>query len=458
MRITVPQKASFGLGAVGKDMVYALSASYVLYYYQDVLGMSGTLVGVILMVARFFDALNDPFMGVLVARTRTRWGKFRPWLFSGTVLNAVVLYALFSAPDLKGSSLLVYFSVFYILWGLTYTMMDIPFWSMIPAITSSLEDRETLSVVGKTCSCIGAAIIQIGLMLAVAFLGKGDEKAGFRYAALIIACFFVLAEGVCCLMVRERGRSEMKTSRVRVILKTLFSNDQALVVAATLILINTALYITSNLILYFFKYDLGGDAWEKSYSLFASVGGVSQVLGMVFIYPLLRRKWSNEQIFSSALLLAIIGYTVLLGLSFVRIPNQLLVVCIPGIMVFTGNGMTSVITTIFLSGAVDYGEVTTGHREESVIFSMQTLVFKAASGFAVFLSSTWLDMIGLSGSALEEAGALPPPSTLNGLRLFMTLVPILGLAAALAVFRRKFKLTDRYLKQLQCTLEERKAH
>ena len=132
MELTLKQKAAFGIGAVGKDMVYALSASYVMYYYQDVLGLSASFVGVVLMAARFFDAFNDPFMGVLVAKTRTRWGRFRPWIFSGTLLNALVLYALFAAPVLDEAALMVYFSVVYILWGVTYTMMDIPYWSMIP--------------------------------------------------------------------------------------------------------------------------------------------------------------------------------------------------------------------------------------------------------------------------------------------------------------------------------------
>ena len=158
MELTLKQKTAFGIGAVGKDMVYALSASYVMYYYQDVLGLSASFVGVVLMAARFFDAFNDPFMGVLVAKTRTRWGRFRPWIFSGTLLNALVLYALFAAPVLDEAALMVYFSVVYILWGITYTMMDIPYWSMIPAVTRTPKDRENLSMVGRTCAGVGSAL------------------------------------------------------------------------------------------------------------------------------------------------------------------------------------------------------------------------------------------------------------------------------------------------------------
>lgn len=108
MKLTGKEKVSYGLGAVGKDMVYMLSASYILYYYQDILGVSAFAMGVILLAARVFDAFNDPIMGVVVAKTRTRWGKFRPWLFIGTILNAIMLYLMFSAPPaLDGGGLVL---------------------------------------------------------------------------------------------------------------------------------------------------------------------------------------------------------------------------------------------------------------------------------------------------------------------------------------------------------------
>ena len=152
MKLTGKEKVSYGLGAVGKDMVYMLSASYILYYYQDILGVSAFAMGVILLAARVFDAFNDPIMGVVVAKTRTRWGKFRPWLFIGTILNAIMLYLMFSAPPaLDGGGLVAYAAVTYVLWGVTYTMMDIPYWSMIPAFTEGGKEREGLSTMARSC-------------------------------------------------------------------------------------------------------------------------------------------------------------------------------------------------------------------------------------------------------------------------------------------------------------------
>ena len=449
MELNVKQKAAFGIGAVGKDMVYALSSSYVMYYYQDVLGLPATFVGLILMAARIFDALNDPFMGILVAKTHTRWGRFRPWLFSGTVLNAVVLYALFAAPRTEGTALMVYFAVVYILWGVSYTMMDIPYWSMIPAVTRTPAERESLSVVGRTCAGVGSALVTMFTMLLVGLFGGSSERKGFQLVALLVAVIFVLAEVLCCLFFDEKSKTETQPAGIREMFSALFRNDQAMVVVASIVLINCALYLTANFIIYFFKYDFGGEGWKTSYTLFCTVGGAMQIVGMMVLYPLLRRRLTNTQVFGVSLAAALAGYGVLLALCLLGFAGSLALLCIPGAVVFACNGMLTVLTTLFLSGSVDYGELQTGRREESVIFSMQTFVVKAASGVSVFLTGIGLDVIGLAGNA-DEAGpiAAQSPQTLLGLRLMMTVLPVVLLAAAALLFRRRFTLTDARMAQI----------
>lgn len=459
MKLTAKQKAAFGIGAVGKDMVYALSASYVMYFYQDVLGLSATFVGLILMIARVFDALNDPFMGIIVAKTRTRWGRFRPWILSGTVLNAVVLYALFAAPDLSQAGMMVYFSIVYILWGVTYTMMDIPYWSMIPAVTSTPADRENLSVVGRTCAGVGSALIAMFTMLLVGALGGDSERTGFKYVALIVSVVFVVTEILCCAKMKESNQTEMKTATVKEMFRALFSNDQAIVVVLSIVLINSALYLTSNFVIYFFKYDFGGTGWKASYTLFSTIGGAAQILGMMLLYPLLRKKLSNTGVFTLSLVLALGGYGLLLALCLAGLSGNLIALCVPGVVVFACNGMLSVLTTLFLSNSVDYGQLKTGRREESVIFSMQTFVVKAASGVAVFLTGIGLDLIGLVGDT-EETGAVVAQSagTLLGLRLMMTVLPMLVLLAVLLLFRRKFILTDETAAEINRQLRGEEHH
>ena len=449
MELTLKQKAAFGIGAVGKDMVYALSASYVMYFYQDVLGLSATFVGLILMAARVFDALNDPFMGVLVAKTKSRWGRFRPWLLSGTILNAVVLYALFNAPHAEGAGLMAYFAVAYILWGVTYTMMDIPYWSMIPAVTKTPADRENLSVVGRTCAGVGSALIAMFTVALVGVLGGDSERAGFGRVALIVSVLFVAAEILCCAFFKENSQTEMETAGVKEMFAALLRNDQAMVVVASIVLINSALYLTSNFIIYFFKYDFGGAGWKGSYTLFSTVGGAAQILGMMVVYPLLRRNLSNTRIFAVSLISAFCAYVVMLAFLLVGLSGHLPLLLIPGVVVFICNGMLSVLTTLFLSNSVDYGQLKTGRREESVIFSMQTFVVKAASGVAVFLTGIGLDLIGLAGNT-DETGpvAVQSAETLLGLRLMMTVLPMIVLAAAFVLFRKKFILTDQRVEEI----------
>jgi len=451
------QFAAYGLGAVGKDMVYALSASYIMYYYQDILGLSATFVGFILMIARVFDAANDPFMGVVVAKTNSRWGKFRPWLFTGTILNAFVLYALFAAPAVSGKALMIYFAVMYILWGVTYTMMDIPFWSMIPAVTSTVKDRENLSVVGRTSAGVGYALINVFTVMAVSKLGGGIERTGFRLFALIIAILFVIFILFTCFTIREQKEENMQTTSVKEMFKALFNNDQAIVTVVTIVLINSALYITSNLLIYFFKYDIGGTTWKDAYTLFTSVGGISQILGMMAVYPILRSKLSNTIIFKLGLCLAIFGYAFLLALCLLGYSSVLTMLMVPGVMIFVANGILTVLTTVFLANTVDYGEVKTGHREESVIFSMQTFVVKAASGLAVFITGVSLDLIGLTSKDGLGEGIPTFSSPLLGLRLLMTILPMIGLVLALVLFTRKFILTDEKAEQIRKQLEEKKV-
>lgn len=155
--------------------------------------------------------------------------------------------------------------------------------------------------------------------------------------------------------------------------------------------------------------------------------------------------------------MALGGYAVLLLLCLTGFSGSLALLCVPGVVVFACNGMLSVLTTLFLSNSVDYGQLKTGRREESVIFSMQTFVVKAASGVAVFLTGIGLDLIGLVGNT-EETGPVAAQSagTLLGLRLMMTVLPMAVLAAALVLFRRRFTLTDDRAAEISAALHRRK--
>ena len=471
-RLSGRSKLSYALGAVGKDMVYMLSASYVLYYFQDLLGVSAVAMGVILMAARVFDAFNDPIMGVIVAKTKTRWGKFRPWLLIGTVTNAVILFLMFAAPPkLDAAGLTAYAAVFYILWGVTYTMMDIPYWSMIPAFTEGGKERENLTTLARTCAGVGSAIITVATMAVVPMLGKllggvegnAGEIVGFKYFSLIVAALFVLFTVFMCVSIKEKSTAEMKTVGVKEMFRALVQNDQAMTVTLTIVMINMSIYITSNLVIYFFKYDFGGTGWNSAYVLFNMFGGAIQVLSMMAFYPLLRRKFTSLQIFYICIAMAVIGYAVLLLLAFTNM-SSVFVLFLPAFFIFAANGMLTVITTVFLANTVDYGEMKNGRRDESVIFSMQTFVVKLASGVAALVASICLSLTHLqSGTNVSAADAVHDFSeavTLGqktGLRMTMAVIPIFGLIFAFFWFKKRYCLTDERLAEIEGELKARRA-
>ena len=472
MKLGFKEKVSYGLGAIGKDMVYMLSASYVLYYFQDVLGVNAIAMGVILMAARVFDAFNDPIMGIVVAKTKTRWGKFRPWLMIGTVTNAVILFLMFACPPtLSPRGLVAYAAVTYILWGVTYTMMDIPYWSMIPAFTESGKEREGLTTLARSCAGVGSALVTIFTVMIVGKLGgliagkdasaKAAEIAGFKWFSLIVAVLFVIFILITCISIKEKATVDMESPSVGQMFKALISNDQAMTIVVAIVLINCSIYITSNLVIYFFKYDFGGKGWQGSYTLFNMFGGAVQILSMMIFYPLLRKFASNIKVFYICMGSAILGYASLFALMFTSMTN-VYILFVPGFFIFAANGVLQVLTTVFLANTVDYGDLKNNRRDESVIFSMQTFVVKLASGIAALIASICLSLNNLKDSTGDTADQLHDFSkdvstqSKMGLRMTMAIIPVIGLFIAIMVFKTKFILTEQKMNEITDELKSRR--
>lgn len=443
----ISTRIGFGVGAFGKDLVYALVSGFILYYYNNVLGVSGTFLGIAMMAARVFDAVDDPIMGVVVAKTRSRWGRYRPWIFAGTLTNALLLIALFAVPPaVEGTPLLIWMAVVYLLWSFTYTLMDIPFWSMIPAITQAGSTREELVVVGRVCSALGGFIPAAFALAFVTRVG-GGERAGFAIAAAIAAVVFLAAEIVTVILVRETRQSiaEIQAQRspsIREMLTALVRNDQVLVVVVGIVIFSTSQYLTGQLAVYFFTYDIGD---PDALAIFAVVGLAAQILAMLS-FRVLRKRMSAKAVLTLAIGLTIAGYLMLFGFATVELHGPLELIS-SALVIYLGAGLMSVLTTVFIADCVDYGEWKTGQRNESIVFSMQTFVAKLASALAVLIAGIGLDVIGMNSAADEQTAA-----TLVGLRVLMLLVPIVALVGALIFLLRKYRLDDSLLAKISADL------
>ena len=180
-------KYTFAFGALGKDLIYGMIATFSMLYFTDVLNISPLFIGGMFFAAKLWDAFNDVFMGMIIDNTRSRWGKFVPWLVSGTLLNAVVFVVMFTDFGLSGTGLLIFVTVIYILWGMTYTVMDIPYWSIIPNLTSDPQEREKISVLPRIFASIGNSLIIAGFGVTIISALGGGQLAYNRFA-WIISC------------------------------------------------------------------------------------------------------------------------------------------------------------------------------------------------------------------------------------------------------------------------------
>ncbi|MCR5678007.1 MAG: MFS transporter [Agathobacter sp.] len=305
---------------------------------------------------------------------------------------------------------------------------------------------------------------------------KEVERIGYKYFSLAVAIVFFAFILITCLCIKEKSSVDMKTASVGEMFSSLIHNDQAMTMVITIVLVNTATYITSNLLIYFFKYDLAGSNWTGNYTLFNTFGGGIQILAMMLFFPLLRKFFNIMKVFYICVFSAIGGYVILLimALSGIATVYPFLV---PGFFIMAAVGMLNVIVTVFLANTVDYGELKNGRRDESVIFSMQTFVVKLASGVAALVASICLSIFHISesdnavnavnGSLAEgmkkmvddiiaNGASVVSGNSVIGLRMTMTIVPIVVLFIAFFIFKKKYILTDERLLEITKELQDKK--
>ncbi len=445
-RLTRTAKISYGIGAFGKDLVYAIVATFFTFYLTDVCAINPVFVGNLFLVARLFDAINDPIMGLVVDNTRTRWGKFRPWIMLGTILNAIVLVFLFFNPGLTGSQQLAYVAVTYILWGVTYTLMDIPFWSMVPALTDDEKERNVISVIPRIFASAAWMLVgYFGLPL-VDHIGGGSQSLGFARVGMIIAVIFVICSLITFLMVKDQisaHRAVQKRTSVREMLQVLFKNDQVIVVLILSLLFNLAFQLSNGFAVFYFKYVTGK---ESVLSLYLLVAGIAQLCGL-FGYPFLAAALGRKCVFTLSAVFPIAGFTVLF-LNNLPAGSRWLseTVSLSSGLVNLGFGISLGMLTVMLADVVDYGEYKLGTRNESILFSTQTFVVKLAGALSGFISGVGLAVCGFVANAVQT------PSTQLGIRLIMTVIPILASLIYLGIYWKFYRLDGRFLEEIRNSL------
>ncbi len=436
MELTVKTKYSYGIGALGKDLVYAIVATYLMVYLTDDIGLNSAFVGTLFLVARFWDAINDTVMGIIVDNTRTRFGKFRPWLLIGTLINAVVLIFLFVKPDLDQTGLYIYFSIMYILWGMTYTIMDIPYWSMIPMLANDKASREKISVIPRIFASSAWIFIGAVGLQAINLLGNGDRIIGHEMLAKVIAVIFVVTTLITCFNVKEPSTKEIKGKQgekttVKQALKIISQNDQLKAFIWVVLAFNIVVQLSSGTALYYFRY-VAND--ESLFSVFTTVGALAEIGGLV-MFPMFAQKFGRNNVFKFGCFMMAAGLVALFGFGYLAVGNAVLV-GLGAIILKLGSGTILGSSTVMLADVVDYNEATIGTRNESVIFSCQTLLVKTASAFAGWFIGVGLQMFGYVPNVAQSESAI------MGMRFLMLILPAIIAVLSFIAYKRLYKLNN----------------
>lgn len=441
---------TFGLGTIGRDMVYTMVSMYLIFYLTDILRISSATLwwinGIILM-ARVFDALNDPIMGVIVDNTNTKYGKFKPWIAFGALTSGILTILLFTDFHLEGTSFVVLFGFLYLLWGIAFTTNDIAYWSMLPSLSMDQREREKIGAFAKICANLGLFTVVAGIVPITTFLGDklGSMERAYTVFTMVLVLIMWAGQSITLIGVKEKKglfKQEEETT-LKGMFKAIVENDQLLYTAIAMSLFMIGYVTTTSFGLYFFKYAYGD---ENMYSIFAVILGLSQI-GALIVFPLFSRAFSRRTLYTAATVLVVAGYVV-----FFFSPMNMIYIGLAGILIFLGQAFIQLLMLMFLADTVEYGQWKLGKRNESVTFSLQPFINKM--GGAVASGIVGVTVI-ISGINDVQSAADVTPEGLLIMKSAMLILPLIFILASYLIYRYKYKIDSQTYQQILLDLQKR---
>lgn len=443
-------RLTFGLGTIGRDMVYALISMYLMFYLTDILKLSNDVmwwVTGIILFARIFDALNDPVMGVIVDNTRTRYGKFKPWIAIGTLASGFFTILLFTDFGLGGTPFIMTFAVIYLMWGITYTANDISYWSMMPSLTTHRHEREEIGAFARICANVGLFAVVAGIVPLTTALGNafGSLKSAYFVFAICVVAIMWIGQAITIFGVVEPKHvfKQETTTTLRGMIKAIFGNDQLLFTAISMALFMIGYTTTASFGLYFFKYAYGD---EGMYAIFALILGVSQILALA-VFPFFSKRFVRKTLYTTATILVVLGYVI-----FFFSPMNMMYIGLSGVLLFLGQAFIQILMLLFLADTIEYGQWKLHKRNESVTFSLQPFINKMGGAIASGIVGVTVIVSGIndatSSSDVTEQGLLMMKSA-------MLIIPLICILAGYIVYRAKYRIDHVLYDQIITTLKER---
>lgn len=418
------QRRSIVIAGFGQNMVLTFVSTFMLMYLTQYVRISkeGLIaVTAILAAAKVFDAINDPVMGVFVDKTRSRWGKLRPYILFSALPVAFFSAILFCIPNFSETGKLIFFAVNLVLWDLAYTACDVPYWGLIGAAFVDPERTKVISYV-RAFGSIALGVVTLGapwLAKLLSFSGGEATGAGWSAAAILIAIVGMAMFTLAFFNTRERHQPPADSVSLKTLFSTLIHNKPLY-----LVLLGSTLGFGRNIV------QAGGAVFAiiayNDEGYFTLIGAAI-ILGMVaasFLAPMLLKKIPAKPLMIYSTLAAAVVYAAMYFVGFASLYGMMAMILLTGITL----GIFSVVQTTMIADAVDSAEKLTGVRNDGLSFSSLTFVSKLMGSLAVLVFGLML------AGAGYESGAVVTPEMQNKVFLSITIIPAVSCLISIVPF------------------------
>ena len=462
------QRIAYAFGNLGQAAFYNAMSTYFIVYVTSCLfsgvdkALAAKLIGVItslVVIIRIAEIFVDPLLGNLVDNTNTKWGRFRPWQFFGGLISAVLLAVVFSGMfglvNVNSTLFIVVFVITFIVLDVFYSLRDISYWGMIPALSSDSHERSTYTALGSFTGSIGyqgitVVVIPIVTYFSWVFTGENAEhQSGWTAFGIIVAVLGIMTAWTVAFGTREnqsalRANAEDNGGPLQAF-KAVFQNDQLLWVALSYLLYAIANVTTTGVLLFLFKFVLDNQA------AFSATGVIAMIAGLVMspLYPILNRYIPRRYLYIVGMVSMIVAYVMLALFS-----SNIVLVFIALVLFYVPGTLIMMTVILSLTDSIEYGQLKNGKRNEAVTLSIRPMLDKIGGA----LSNGIVGFIALAAGMTGDATAADmTPTNIHVFKICAFYAPLILIVLSLVVFVSKVKITEKMHAQIVDELEAKLA-
>ena len=462
------QRIAYAFGNLGQAAFYNAMSTYFIVYVTSCLfsgvdkALAAKLIGVItslVVIIRIAEIFVDPLLGNLVDNTTTKWGRFRPWQFFGglvsSVLLAVVFSGMFGLVNVNSTLFIVVFVITFIVLDVFYSLRDISYWGMIPALSSDSHERSTYTALGSFTGSIGGNAITILVIPVVTYFSwvftgeNAEHQSGWTAFGIIVAVLGIMTAWTVAFGTREnqsalRANAEDNGGPLQAF-KAVFQNDQLLWVALSYLLYAIANVTTTGVLLFLFKFVLDNQA------AFSATGVIAMIAGLVMspLYPILNRYIPRRYLYIGGMVSMIVAYVMLALFS-----SNIVLVFIALVLFYVPGTLIMMTVILSLTDSIEYGQLKNGKRNEAVTLSVRPMLDKIAGAMSNGITGFIAVAAGMTGSATAKDMT---SANIHTFQVYAFYVPLVLIVLSLLVFMLKVKLDEKMHAQIVDELEAKLA-